>query len=202
VSVTIPFTFIGGTGNKARANEVNANFQAIAAKFTEGVGGIADADIYTGAGIRGSKLSSVPGNRITQAQMDDDAVDLRVLKDDATAGAPNAAVNTAAHIKDAIITNAKLVDSTIKKGKLNLASTTVLITGLTSGARSSTSMGINSSTAFFLCFVSETAPNVFSDYVQLIPFLDTGTGAYSFQATNLTGVSTGQFTVRVWYLVI
>lgn len=118
MSLSIPYVFIGGPGNKAYATQVNANFQAVAAKFTEGAGGIGDGDISTTAGIKASKLSAVAGTRVTASQLEDDAVDLRVLKDDATAGSPNAAVNTANHIKDAIITNAKLVVNTIAKDRL------------------------------------------------------------------------------------
>lgn len=121
MSVSIPYTFVGGAGNKARAAEVNANFQAIAAKFTEGAGGITDGDISTVAGIRAVKLSTVAGNRITQAQLEDDAVDLRVLKDDASAGSPNAAVNNASHIKDGIITGVKLVAATLALDRLKVS---------------------------------------------------------------------------------
>lgn len=124
MSVTIPFVFVGGAGNKARASDVNANFSALAAKFTEGAGGIANADISSTAGIKAIKLSTTPGDRITQAQLDDDAVDQRVLRDDITAGAPNAAVNTAAHIKDAIITNLKIVPGAIAADRLKITEVT------------------------------------------------------------------------------
>lgn len=126
MSLSIPFTFIGGPGNKARASEVNANFLAVASKFSEGVGGIGNSDIYTQAGIYGSKLSNVPGNRITPDRMEDDAVDLRVLRDDSTPGAPTAAVNTAFHIRDAIITNAKLVAGTVALDRLKVTTHTRL----------------------------------------------------------------------------
>jgi hypothetical protein len=136
VSLVIPNTFVAGS--KARASEVNANFTAVSAKFTEGAGGISDGDVSSAAGIKNTKLSTVSGNRITQAQLEDDAVDLRVLRDDATAGSPNAAVNTADHIKDGIITKAKLTTtagSRITKAQTEIVVQTQLVTfsGLVTG---------------------------------------------------------------------
>lgn len=201
MSVTIPYSFVGGT--KARAAEVNSDFQAIAAKFTEGAGGIGDADISTTAGIKGSKLSSVPGNRITQAQMDDDAVDSRVLKDDGTAGSPNAAVGSANHIKDAIITNAKLVDGTIKKGKANLTSVTVTIPVLANQGIADVSTGLTSSAHLPIFFHSEASGVGATTTVVTLRFhLDTSTGGYNIKAYNNTGISSTSFTVRIWAWVI
>jgi len=72
MSLTIPYTFIGGPGNKAKASEVNANFQAVVAKFTEGAGGITDEDV---AGpIDGKKISTVAGDRVPTAGIEDLAV--------------------------------------------------------------------------------------------------------------------------------
>lgn len=124
MSLAIPYTFIGGVGNKARASEVNANFQAVAAKFTEGAGGIADGDISTAAAIKGTKLSNVAGNRVPTDRLEDDAVDKDKLRDDATAGAPNAAVNSAAHIKDGIITKAKVLAATLTKAQMQVTEVT------------------------------------------------------------------------------
>lgn len=106
--VSIPFTFVGGVGNKAKASEVNANFQALAAKFTEGSGGISDGDIYSFADINAHKLSSSPGKRLIASKFEPGAVDATALKSDATAGSPAAAVGTSNHIKDAIVTKNKL----------------------------------------------------------------------------------------------
>lgn len=118
MSLSIPFSFVGGPGNKAKASQVNANFQAIAAKFTEGAGGIADSDISSSAAIKGSKLSSLAGNRVPTDRIEDDAIDKDKLRDDTSAGSPTAAVNTSSHIKDGIITSAKLVDNTIASAKM------------------------------------------------------------------------------------
>lgn len=106
--VSIPFTFVGGVGNKAKASEVNANFQALAAKFTEASGGIADADIYAIADINANKLSSSPGKRLIASKFEPGAVDATALKSDATAGSPAAAVGTSNHIKDGIVLRKKL----------------------------------------------------------------------------------------------
>jgi len=106
--VSIPFTFVGGVGNKAKASEVNANFQALAAKFTEASGGISDTDIYSNADINANKLSSTPGKRLIAAKFEIGAVDSAALKADAASGSPAAAVNTSNHIKDGIVLRKKL----------------------------------------------------------------------------------------------
>lgn len=116
MSVSIPFTMVAGA--KAKASEINACLQAIANKFTEGAGGITNADVSAAAGIYGTKLSNVPGTRIPFDRIEDDAVDKDKLKDDSAPGAPAAAVNNSNHIKDGIITSAKLVDNTIANVKL------------------------------------------------------------------------------------
>src|SRR5258705_10692293 len=149
MSVVIPYVFVGGTGNKARASEVNANFLALKAKFTEGSGGIGDEDISATAGIKASRLPSVGGTRVTATKLEADAVDLRVLKADATAGAPNAAVNTAAHIKDGIITPAKIVAGSLAKDRLKVAAVgPFVIAALSEGAFSNTDTGLLSTTAY------------------------------------------------------
>ena len=124
MSLSIPFTFVGGPGRKAKASEVNANFQAVANKFTEGSGGINNSDISANAGIYGTKLSNTAGNRIPTDRVEDDAIDKDKLKDDASAGSPNAAVNTALHIKDRIITAVKLALASITNAEI--ASATIL----------------------------------------------------------------------------
>lgn len=106
--VIIPFTFVGGPGNKAKASEVNADFQAIAAKFTEQPGGIADADVYSFADLNANKLSSTAGKRITAAKFEPGAVDSAALKAGTISPFADAAVNTSNHIKNGIVTWDKL----------------------------------------------------------------------------------------------
>ena len=130
MSLSIPYTFIGGPGNKARAAEVNANFLAVASKFTEGVGGISDADCSIAMGLKGSKLSNVPGNRVPTDRIEDDAIDKNKLRDDATAGAPNAAVNTAEHIKDRIVTGSKVVIRTLSRAELKATVSSYVMSGV------------------------------------------------------------------------
>ncbi len=96
-------TFVAG--QPALAEDVNDNFDAIAGKFN---GGIADSDISDIAKIKGYKLSSASGEQVPEDRLANNAVSARVLQSDATAGAPLAAVATANHIKDGIITAAKL----------------------------------------------------------------------------------------------
>jgi hypothetical protein len=100
MSLVIPYTFVGGPGNKARAAEVNANFAAVAAKFTEAAGGISDADIATTAAIKGSKLSTTPGNRIPTAAIEDEAVtDVKLNNDTAIPGVDSGRAVGGEHIK-------------------------------------------------------------------------------------------------------
>lgn len=204
MSVVIPNTFAATT--VARASEVNANFQALAAKFTEGAGGIKDEDISTAAGIKRTKLSTVVGNRITEAQLEDDAVDLRVLKDDATPGAPNAAVNNANHIKDAIITNAKMVAGTLKKGSLALASVLVAIPAHSSPfeLNKTTDSTLLSSSAFPIAWHGESATPTSTVGTMIVNLhLDTATGKY-WVLTRISDpvTSAAGFNLRIWYIQV
>lgn len=104
--VAIPYTFTGGVGHKAKASEVNADFQALAAKFSEGAGGIVDADISTSADLNANKLSATAGKRITAPKFEPGAVDSVALKSDVAIDA-NRAV-TKDHVRDGAISTAKL----------------------------------------------------------------------------------------------
>lgn len=104
--LTIPNTFVAQT--KAKASQVNANFAAVAAKFSTGAGGILDADCSTAMDLDANKLSSIAGKRITFTKFEVGAVDSAALKKDATGGSPNAAVNDPTHIKDRMIPKTKL----------------------------------------------------------------------------------------------
>jgi len=104
--LTIPNTFVAQT--KAKASQVNANFAAVAAKFSTGAGGILDADCSTSMDLDANKLSSTAGKRLTAPKFEVGAVDKDALKKDATAGSPAAAVNEPAHIKDRMIPKIKL----------------------------------------------------------------------------------------------
>lgn len=106
MSLTIPFTFVAT--QKAKSSQVNANFAAVAAKFSAGAGGINDTDISSNADIDCNKLSSTFGKRLVANRFEVGAVDKDALKKDATAGSPAAAVNEAAHIKDGIIGKNKI----------------------------------------------------------------------------------------------
>jgi hypothetical protein len=89
-------------GADALAEEVNKNFDIIAGKFNTG---FTDVDIAEGANIAGSKIAPTS---LLETRFGNNAVSARVLQSDLSAGAPLAAVATAAHIKDGIITAAKL----------------------------------------------------------------------------------------------
>jgi hypothetical protein len=204
MSLVIPNIFVGGAGHKARASEVNTNFQAVSAKFTEGAGGIADGDISTAAGIKGSKISSVAGSRISNAQLEDDAVDLRVLKDDATAGSPNAAVNTSNHIKDGIIIDSKIVAGGLKKVSLALASVLVAMPAISQAARASVDTTLIPSTALPVGWFSEYAGAVVGSVVVLELHLDTAANKFYLVGVNanIGGANSPAFNIRVWYITI
>jgi hypothetical protein len=104
-------------GEDALAEDVNTNFDRIAGRFNAG---ILDEDLSPSANIKGYKISSAAGDRVPETRLENNAVSARVLQSDLSAGAPLAAVATAAHIKDGIITSAKLAAGA---GKVLLVST-------------------------------------------------------------------------------
>jgi len=123
VSLTVPFTF--SSGNKAKSSEVNANFAAVAAKFSTGAGGINDSDISSSCDFDANKLSVTPGKRIIANKFETGAVDSTALKKDPNAGSPNAAVNDPTHVKDGILGKAKL--STVVGQKVTVAQLDLLV---------------------------------------------------------------------------
>lgn len=99
---TVPNTFVALT--KAKAAEVNANFSAILGFFTEGSGGIADADCSTSMDLNSAlKLSQTVGKQIPTDAIADDAVTFAKLKDDTAAGSALAAVNTKYHVRSNVL---------------------------------------------------------------------------------------------------
>jgi hypothetical protein len=99
-----------------------------------------------GAGIKGSgasnQLSTTPGERVSTSTIEDDAIDKDKLRDDATGtpginGSPSAAVNTANHIKDRIITAAKVVLASLTRAELKMTTSTFAVVSLTIGPGSS-----------------------------------------------------------------
>lgn len=93
--VSIPYTFTPET--EADANEVNSNFQAIAAKLN---GGIVDGDISGAAGIDGNKLSQASGKQIPTGALATNAVSDRVLASDTgSPGSDAARAVSGAHVK-------------------------------------------------------------------------------------------------------
>jgi hypothetical protein len=92
-------------GQDALAEDVNTNFDRIVSSL----GALTDENISRTAAIKGWKLASAEGDQVPERCLGNNAVSARVLQSDVSAGAPLAAVSTAAHIKDGIITAAKLV---------------------------------------------------------------------------------------------
>jgi hypothetical protein len=111
-----PFTKVVAK-TKAKAKDFNAALTTIEAKFA---GQISSDDLSPTAGIKGTQLSSTAGTRITEQNIEEGAVTTLRLKSDPAAGSPLAAVSTANHIKDGIITNSKFVVGSILGGSLKL----------------------------------------------------------------------------------
>lgn len=92
--VVIPNVFVGGPGNKAKASEVNANFDALAAKFDAG---IVNADVAVGAAIDADKLADAS---IATAKLESEAVtDAKLASDAIFPGADSGRAVSGPHIK-------------------------------------------------------------------------------------------------------
>lgn len=204
MSLNIPNTFIGGVGQKARASEVNANFQAVAAKFTEGAGGIADGDISAVAGIKGTKISNVAGNRIPTDRIEDDAIDQTKLRDDATAGSPNAAVNTANHIRDGIITALKILAGSLSGQQLKVTTVTQAFSVVVAGSNQARGFTITPGVALplmsALSLYSCSIEGVNANTEAVAGLRDTGAATvYTLMVSN-TAPTTCTGTIRLRYL--
>lgn len=181
MSLTIPYSFTGGPGNKALASQVNANFLAVAAKFTEGAGGISDADTAANAGFKGTKMSNIPGLRIPSDRIEDDAIGADQLRDDGTSGSPNAAVNTAAHVKDGIIPSNKL-KATVSS---HTPGTSISIDATRTVLASQFAPGIpNKSTAVILQTWWESANPTFEPKLSVVPVAKSGSLANDVVIAN------------------
>lgn len=95
--VVIPNIFVGGPGNKARAEEVNENFATLAGKFD---GGIVSADASDSAGFKGSQISTTPGERISTNNIEDEAITSdKLASDGASPGLDSGRAVSGDHIK-------------------------------------------------------------------------------------------------------
>lgn len=113
-------------GEKVKPSKLNAKEAAIIAKFAAG---ITSADISPTAGIQGGQLSSASGTRITNPNLENMAVDSRVLKSDTAAGHPTASVGrdhiigaaiNAEHYASGSIPAAAYANASVAFGKMNL----------------------------------------------------------------------------------
>lgn len=105
----VPYTFVADTD--ALAAEMNANMDAVVAMFTEGAGGISDADISSTAAISGLKLSNTVGKQVPTDRIADAAITDAKLSSSSSVDA-NRAVGTD-HIKALAVTKAKVAGSTL-----------------------------------------------------------------------------------------
>jgi hypothetical protein len=93
--VSIPYSFTKDT--LADADQVNANFQALAAKFT---GGIYDGDVAAAADLDGNKISATAGKRVPATRLENNAaVDRVVASDAASPGADASRAISGDHMK-------------------------------------------------------------------------------------------------------
>lgn len=101
--LTVPYSFSAET--PANADQVNANFAAVQAKFN---GGIVDGDLSSAADLDGNKLSQASGKQVPTAALANNAVTQAKLSSDAAQPGvdANRAV-TGAHIAAVDATNLK-----------------------------------------------------------------------------------------------
>jgi hypothetical protein len=136
--LVIPVTLVDGT--TAVAADVMENFDACAAKFTQGSGGISNADIASDAGIVGTKLAD---NTITTAKIAEEAVtDVKLANDPANPGLDSSRAVSGDHIKTLTETHLDriLPAASLGKDKLKITVATVVVSfgSLISGIRGST----------------------------------------------------------------
>lgn len=132
--VVLPHPLTDGT--VAYGSQVRGNDDALASKFSEGPGGIGDADISTTGGVSATKLSTSPGKRLDEARLEDDAVSARVLRDDATVDANRAVTRN--HCRDALVNAAKLdtdavIRPKVKRTAYSVAASTLFGVGSIAG---------------------------------------------------------------------
>lgn len=87
MALTLPSPWV--PGEKIKPSRLNGFFTPIQSKFAAG---IRSEDLASDAGVKGGQISSGSGTRITNANLENNAVDDRVLKADAVAGHATAAV--------------------------------------------------------------------------------------------------------------
>lgn len=129
--VTLPKALRDGIDPQSGA-DVIANFNAMLAVLN---GGIAADNISPTAGIPGTRLSNVAGSQIPTDRLADKCVDSRVLKSDASTGAPQAAIQNGSYVKDGALPGKKLTASTLgadvlKIGTVNISPGGVLAAGV------------------------------------------------------------------------
>lgn len=113
--VTLPNT-LQDRVDVAYGSQVKANDDAI----VQVVHNLDYQNIKPGANLQGTVISSTPGSRIPTDRIEDDAITADKLKDDSSAGSPLAAVATAHHIKDGIITKAKMLAGTLTLAQMDI----------------------------------------------------------------------------------
>lgn len=87
MALTLPSPWVAG--EKIKPSRLNGFFTPIQSKFAAG---IRSEDLASDAGVKGGQISTGSGTRITNANLENNAVDDRVLKADAAVGHATAAV--------------------------------------------------------------------------------------------------------------
>lgn len=204
--VTLPNALTDGT--TAYGSQTRANDDALAAKFTEGAGGIADADIAAAAAIKGSKISNVAGSRIPADRIEDDAVTADKLRDDATTDA-NRAVTTN-HIRDLAVTKGKVATNTLTHSQLQMLLQATAYSVVTGGSVVQQQVAIEVSGANYVVRVVVTYVNAgntvwTSQVVNPAPAIPTATRTpIAVYIANIGGMGTGTATgvVNVAHIAI
>ena len=176
--LTLPFQITSGT--LADATQVQANFNALAGKFSAA---IVDADISPSAAINGTKISTSPGSRLPTAGLEDAAITAAKLAFDNNPGAPLAAINNPNQIKDGTITSAKILAASLLNGSAKL--TTYVSATLNTFLGVATLNNVGSAGSWNFASTGLIKPGAANGVIPLAVWIESATGA------ALDGTDTG-----------
>lgn len=152
MSLTLPTPWVAG--EKIKPSRLNGFMTPIQSKFASG---IRSDDLASDAGVKGSQISSGSGTRITNANLETNAVDNRALKSDVAAGHAGAAVDSdhirsgaidSDHFAAGAVNAAALGALAATKAKLNLTtySHAAAISSIAAGTTSNVNTGLSTAT--------------------------------------------------------
>lgn len=178
------------------------NDQALATVLN---GQIDKANVSPTAGLPGTTLSNVGGERVPTDRIEDDAIDGTKLKDDPTTGHAGAAVNLSDHVKDGILNGLKLISNTVGADKLRIGWADYALGTVSPSTDNSHDMGVVASTSYPLGIAVLRAgdPAIVAEVAFQVG-VNTSTDRYYAVFRNLTGfsVNLSGYTLRFYYLTI